>query len=306
VHGLTNTSNRFDAFRSIFPAGTVSGAPKIKAIELVYGLEKERRGIYAGAVGRFDFANDEMDTCIAIRTMLFKDGTVYLQAGGGIVHDSVEEDEYQETIAKLGSNVRAVEQAEGELYIDYSYMEVMLIIPQQRIITIFSKSQKLNSPPDTLKRQARLTLLIYVHRETLPCSNINAYKVYLKRYYAIRLEKRLLCLAIVRVRICSSIFSRFCTPSRPATLNIPTINSAVRTLSSLAGIGYITIRGSAFESMMPMVGMCAIAHSRIACRFCRGFRKVTKSGLTFICFPASGPKSSEEFVNIPGIHFVPT
>jgi len=110
--GLT----RFDAFRSIFPAGTVSGAPKLKAIELVYGLEKEKRGIYAGAAGRFDFADDEMDTCIAIRTMLFKDGVVYLQAGGGIVYDSVEEEEYVETINKLGGNVRAIEQAEKYHY----------------------------------------------------------------------------------------------------------------------------------------------------------------------------------------------
>ncbi|KAI0003213.1 ADC synthase [Russula compacta] len=106
--GLT----RFDAFRSIFPAGTVSGAPKIKAIELVYGLEQERRGVYAGAVGRFDFANDAMDTCIAIRTTVFKNGVAYLQAGGGIVHDSVEEDEYYETINKLKSNTKALEDAE--------------------------------------------------------------------------------------------------------------------------------------------------------------------------------------------------
>ena len=105
---------RFDAFRSIFPAGTVSGAPKIKAIELVYELEKERRGIYAGAVGHFDFASDEMDTCIAIRTMLFKDGVAYLQAGGGIVFDSVEEDEYMETINKLQGNVKALEASERE------------------------------------------------------------------------------------------------------------------------------------------------------------------------------------------------
>lgn len=81
-------SIRFDAFRSIFPAGTVSGAPKIKAIELVSSLEKSRRGVYAGAVGRFDFASDAMDVCIAIRTMTFKDQTVYFQAGGGIVSDS--------------------------------------------------------------------------------------------------------------------------------------------------------------------------------------------------------------------------
>ncbi|EGN95484.1 hypothetical protein SERLA73DRAFT_154885 [Serpula lacrymans var. lacrymans S7.3] len=110
--GLT----RFDAFRSIFPAGTVSGAPKIKAIELVSGLEQERRGVYAGGVGRFDFADDEMDTCIAIRTMTFKDGVAYLQAGGGIVFDSVEEDEYVETLNKLQGNVRALKEAERYWY----------------------------------------------------------------------------------------------------------------------------------------------------------------------------------------------
>jgi anthranilate synthase component 1 len=103
---------RFDAFRSIFPAGTVSGAPKIKAIEIVSSLEKEKRGIYAGAVGRFDFADDAMDTCIAIRTMTFVNGTAYLQAGGGIVFDSVEEDEYVETLNKLSANVSALEEAE--------------------------------------------------------------------------------------------------------------------------------------------------------------------------------------------------
>ncbi|KAI5476491.1 anthranilate synthase component I [Pseudohyphozyma bogoriensis] len=106
--GLT----RFDAFRSIFPAGTVSGAPKIRAIELVADLEKERRGAYAGAVGHFDFAGDSMDTCIAIRTMTFKDGRAYLQAGGGIVFDSDEQEEYIETINKLGANVKCLEDAE--------------------------------------------------------------------------------------------------------------------------------------------------------------------------------------------------
>jgi anthranilate synthase component 1 len=109
--------SRFDAFRSIFPAGTVSGAPKIKAIEIVSSLEQERRGVYAGAVGRFDFADDEMDTCIAIRTMTFKDGVAYLQAGGGIVFDSIEEDEYIETVNKLGGNVRALEAAESESFV---------------------------------------------------------------------------------------------------------------------------------------------------------------------------------------------
>jgi anthranilate synthase component 1 len=108
------TLPRFDAFRSIFPAGTVSGAPKIKAIELVYDLEQERRGVYAGAVGRFDFADDAMDTCIAIRTTVFKDGVAYLQAGGGIVFDSVEEDEYNETMNKLKGNLNALECGEGK------------------------------------------------------------------------------------------------------------------------------------------------------------------------------------------------
>ncbi|GFZ51434.1 Anthranilate synthase component I [Saitozyma sp. JCM 24511] len=109
---LREDQSRFDAFRSIFPAGTVSGAPKVKAIQLISGLEKERRGVYAGAVGRFDFDREELDTCIAIRTMTIKDGIVYLQAGGGIVFDSVEEDEYIETINKLGANVRCIDEAE--------------------------------------------------------------------------------------------------------------------------------------------------------------------------------------------------
>ena len=108
------TFPRFDAFRSIFPAGTVSGAPKIKAVELVYDLEQERRGVYAGAAGRFDFADDAMDTCIAIRITVFKDGVAYLQAGGGIVHDSVEEDEYNESMNKLKGNANALEDAEGK------------------------------------------------------------------------------------------------------------------------------------------------------------------------------------------------
>lgn len=111
---LRPEKNRYDAFRSIFPAGTVSGAPKIKAMELISGLEPSTRGVYAGAVGRWNFGKetDELDTCIAIRTMVFKDGTVYLQAGGGIVWDSEEEAEHQETVDKLGANVRCLQQAE--------------------------------------------------------------------------------------------------------------------------------------------------------------------------------------------------
>jgi anthranilate synthase component I len=115
--------SRWDAFRSIFPAGTVSGAPKVKAMELIAELEGEKRGIYAGAVGYFGFSRvsldgqrieDEgaMDTCIALRTMVVKNGVAYLQAGGGIVFDSVEEDEWLETMNKLGANIQCIKSAE--------------------------------------------------------------------------------------------------------------------------------------------------------------------------------------------------
>ena len=113
---------RFDAFRSIFPAGTVSGAPKVRAMELIAELEGEKRGVYAGAVGYFGYntvnaSNGQeeegaMDTCIALRTMLVKDGVAYLQAGGGIVFDSDEGEEYEETMNKAAANMRCVEQAE--------------------------------------------------------------------------------------------------------------------------------------------------------------------------------------------------
>nr|RBR00970.1 hypothetical protein FVER53263_05622 [Fusarium verticillioides] len=120
---------RWDALRSIFPAGTVSGAPKIRAMELIYDLEQEKRGIYAGAAGWFGYdivRVDEgsepadrvfvdegpMDTCIAIRTMLVKDGVAYMQAGGGIVYDSDPTDEWMETMNKLSANLRCVELSE--------------------------------------------------------------------------------------------------------------------------------------------------------------------------------------------------
>ncbi|ELQ34455.1 hypothetical protein OOU_Y34scaffold00765g1, partial [Pyricularia oryzae Y34] len=112
---------RFDAFRSIFPAGTVSGAPKVRAMELIAELEGEKRGVYAGAVGYFGYggvdrqgkeSEGEMDTCIALRTMLVKDGIAYLQAGGGIVFDSDEYDEWMETMNKLGANMHCITSAE--------------------------------------------------------------------------------------------------------------------------------------------------------------------------------------------------
>ncbi|KAK9448860.1 ADC synthase [Limtongia smithiae] len=103
---------RFDAFRSVFPAGTVSGAPKVRAMQLISELEGERRGVYAGAVGHWGYDEQSMDTCIALRTMLVKDGIAYLQAGGGIVFDSDPYDEYIESMNKLGANMRTISEAE--------------------------------------------------------------------------------------------------------------------------------------------------------------------------------------------------
>jgi anthranilate synthase component 1 len=100
----------FDAFRSVFPAGTVSGAPKVRAVELVAALEPSRRGIYAGAVGVFGY-DGAIDTAIAIRTLLVEGDTVHLQAGAGIVYDSVPASEHEETIVKLRATKRAVEAA---------------------------------------------------------------------------------------------------------------------------------------------------------------------------------------------------
>ena len=101
----------FDALRACFPAGTVSGAPKIRAMEIIAELEGERRGSYAGAVGYFSFSGN-MDTAIAIRTMVVKDGTAYLQAGGGVVFDSEPEFERLESLQKAGALLRAIEEAE--------------------------------------------------------------------------------------------------------------------------------------------------------------------------------------------------
>lgn len=101
-----------DALRACFPAGTVSGAPKVRAMEIISELEPDARGVYAGAVGYIDFSG-EMDTCIALRTMVFRDGIASLQAGGGIVADSTPEGEYQESLHKMRALVRAIEKAEG-------------------------------------------------------------------------------------------------------------------------------------------------------------------------------------------------
>jgi anthranilate synthase component 1 len=99
-----------DALFAGFPAGTVSGAPKVRAMEIIDELEPSRRGIYAGAVGYFG-AGGDMDTCIALRTALVKDGTMYVQSGAGVVADSDPKSEYQECVNKARALVRAAEEA---------------------------------------------------------------------------------------------------------------------------------------------------------------------------------------------------
>jgi len=105
--------DQFDAMRACFPAGTVSGAPKIRAMEIIAELEPDRRGPYSGAVGYFDFSGN-MDTAIAIRTVVIKNGVAYLQAGGGVVADSVPANEYVESLNKMQALLTAIERAEAE------------------------------------------------------------------------------------------------------------------------------------------------------------------------------------------------
>jgi anthranilate synthase component 1 len=100
----------FDALMACFPAGTVSGAPKVRAMEIIEELERTRRGIYAGGVLYMDFAGN-LDSCIALRTMVIKNGMAYVQAGGGVVADSTPVGEYQETLNKSRALLTALESA---------------------------------------------------------------------------------------------------------------------------------------------------------------------------------------------------
>ena len=97
---------------SCLPAGTVSGAPKIRAMEIIDEMEPSKRGPYAGAVGYFDFSGN-MDTCITIRTIVLKGSSAYVQAGAGIVADSIPEREYEETLNKAKALLRAIYVAEN-------------------------------------------------------------------------------------------------------------------------------------------------------------------------------------------------
>ena len=107
---LEDDKDAYDVMRACFPAGTVSGAPKIRAMQIIEEFEPTKRGPYAGAVGYFGFSGN-MDTCITIRTLIFKDGKVYVQAGAGIVADSDPEREYVETVNKAAAMMKALEMA---------------------------------------------------------------------------------------------------------------------------------------------------------------------------------------------------
>ncbi|MEM9197664.1 MAG: chorismate-binding protein, partial [Pseudomonadota bacterium] len=107
---LRDDQDALSALLAGLPAGTVSGAPKIRAMEIIDELEQEKRGVYGGGVGYFSAAGD-MDVCIALRTGLVKDGTLYVQAGGGVVHDSDPAAEYQETVNKAGALMQAAREA---------------------------------------------------------------------------------------------------------------------------------------------------------------------------------------------------
>ncbi len=119
MHLVTNVSGKlregispFDALRAGFPAGTVSGAPKIRAMEIISELEGEQRGVYAGAVGYFSHSGNQ-ETAIALRTMVMKNGRAYIQAGGGVVADSNPTNEYQESMNKARALLRALDEAEA-------------------------------------------------------------------------------------------------------------------------------------------------------------------------------------------------
>jgi anthranilate synthase component 1 len=120
MHLVTHVQGRmrpdkdaFDALRACFPAGTVSGAPKIRAMQIIAEVEPEKRGVYAGAVGYLSFSGN-MDMAIAIRTIVYKDGVAYTQAGCGVVYDSQPQKEYEESMNKARALLKAIDQAESQ------------------------------------------------------------------------------------------------------------------------------------------------------------------------------------------------
>ena len=112
---LLPSRDQFDVLRATFPAGTVTGAPKVRAMEIIEELEPVKRGPYAGCIGYFSFSGN-LDTCITIRTIIIHKNRAYIQAGAGIVADSIPSKEYQETINKARGLIKAIEIAErGQL-----------------------------------------------------------------------------------------------------------------------------------------------------------------------------------------------
>src|ERR1043166_3983720 len=109
---LAANKTPYDLMRATFPAGTLSGAPKIRAMQIIAELEQTQRGPYGGCVGYFSF-NGNLDCCITIRTALLKDGKAYVQSGGGWVNDSIPEAEFQETVNKAKAMLKAVDMAES-------------------------------------------------------------------------------------------------------------------------------------------------------------------------------------------------
>ncbi|MDX2080342.1 MAG: anthranilate synthase component I [Terrimicrobiaceae bacterium] len=107
---LAGGRSAYDVMRATFPAGTVSGSPKVRAMQIINELEKSKRCSYAGAVGYFGF-DGNLDSCIALRTVLLKDGRAYVQSGGGVVADSTPEGEYQETVNKAMAAMRSIDRA---------------------------------------------------------------------------------------------------------------------------------------------------------------------------------------------------
>ena len=110
VGRLAEKRDAYDVLRATFPAGTVSGAPKVRAMQIINQLEKSKRGPYSGVVGYFGF-DGNLDSCIVLRTVVLKDGTAFVQAGGGVVADSTPDGEYQETVNKAMGMIRAIEMA---------------------------------------------------------------------------------------------------------------------------------------------------------------------------------------------------
>jgi anthranilate synthase component 1 len=110
---LAEGMTAFDALRAGLPAGTVSGAPKVRAMQIIDEMEPQRRGPYAGAVGYIDFTGN-MDTCIALRTIVLQGRTASVQAGGGVVYDSVPAQEYEETVNKARGLLKAIEIAQTQ------------------------------------------------------------------------------------------------------------------------------------------------------------------------------------------------